>query len=142
MPLETINVPNYLADMASLPREKTALSILDGYARSLAQQTGLYVHGFVNAAPLLGKTRYTFYLLVPQVNDYNDPLFYIWSKESDSEYPVNVLPAGAKQEDAVLCKGEQELIDCLNRIFREPWVRQRISHWIELARERTPKESR
>lgn len=82
-------------------------------------------------------TRYTFYLVVPAVNDYTDPLFYVWNKQADQEYPVQVLEAGAAQEDAVECDSADALTARLNEIFDSSWAKSRIRHWIELASERT-----
>ena len=132
-----IEIPDYLSEPMQRG-EQSPLSVLDDFAEQLAKKTGGFVEGKVNVAPFLGMTRYTFYLVIPAVNDYTDPLFYVWNEVANQEYPVMLLQTGAMQENAVPCEGAQALIDHTNDIFREGGTKARVQQWIELAKERSP----
>ena len=128
-----IKMPNYLA--ASKTTQRSPLQVLREAANDLAAQTQGLVEGSVFTLNAGGSSlfRYTFYLLVPSLNDYTDPLFYAW--HGIDLYPVNVMRAGGKQgQDEVKCQTASDFQAGLEHIFDSMETRERIQTMIELAR--------
>ena len=130
-------VPDYLNDAKSADQEQDSpLKILDAAASQMPQQTGNLVHAEVYLAPFLGTIRYTFYLVIPSLNDYTDPLFYVWTSSPDRGYPVYLLESGANQKDQIECETAERLSQQLKSVFGSSWAKSRIRQWIEMAQER------
>ncbi|MGI4792068.1 MAG: hypothetical protein ACRYFS_24870 [Janthinobacterium lividum] len=127
-----IKMPDYLAEL-----KKTQISpveILRKAAVDLGNQTQGLVEGSIFVLNPGGSTlfRYTFYLLVPSLNDYTDPLFYAW--HDVNLYPVNVMMAGGKQgKDETKCLSPYDFENELQRIFDSEATRNRLGAMLELA---------
>lgn len=133
-----VQMPNYTEAARKMVQEwPSPLSYLDAAATALGGNTGNIVQGKVYVAPFLSLTRYTFYLVIPAINDYKDPLFYVWATNPESYYPVRVAEAGTHQEDAKECADAESFHDWLVETFDSGWVKARVRQWIELASERT-----
>lgn len=129
-----IQMPDYLADLDLKKMQRPPIEILREAAERLKSQTGGRVEGAVFTLNPGGGTmfRYTFYLLVPSLNDYTDPLFYAWHDRQF--YPVSLMRSGGKQgKDEQRCEGVEEFEAGLGKIFTSVDTRQRIEAMIALA---------
>ena len=127
-----IKMPDYLAEAKKT--QKSPVEVLREVANDLGSQTRGLVEGTVFTLNAGGSSlfRYTFYLLIPSLDDYTDPLFYAW--HDIKLYPVNVMKAGGKQgKDEVKCQTPYELESELERIFDSEETRNRLRAMIELA---------
>jgi hypothetical protein len=128
----SITLPNYLE---GLPKpNRNPLEILREFADELPHKTGDKVRGMVSTLNPGGSTlfRYTFYLHVPSLNDYTDPLFYAWHGTDFDQ--VTLLFAGDQQgKDDIVCRGETELVRRVEEIFNRSDTKKRIQALIALA---------
>ena len=127
-----IKMPDYLAETKKTQR--SPVQVLREAADDLGNQTQGLVEGSVFTLNAGGSSlfRYTFYLLVPSLNDYTDPLFYAW--HDVNLYPVSVMKASGKQgKDEVKCRTPHEFEIELERIFESEETRNRLRAMIELA---------
>ena len=127
-----IKMPDYLAELKKT--QVSPVEILRKAAVDLGNQTQGLVEGSIFVLNPGGSTmfRYTFYLLVPSLNDYTDPLFYAW--HDVKLYPVNVMMAGGKQgKDEIKCLSPYEFENELQRIFDSEATRNRLEAMLELA---------
>ena len=127
-----IKMPDYLAE--STRTQQSPVKILRKAADDLGNQTQGLVEGSIFTLNAGGSSlfRYTFYLLVPSLNDYTDPLFYAW--HDVNLYPVSVMSAGGKQgKDEVKCRTPDEFEIELERLFNSEETRNRLRAMIELA---------
>lgn len=132
-----IPMPDYLTEVdVDTPQEASPLEVLDRAAAQMEQQTGGLVQAKVYLAPFLGTVRYTFYLVIPSLNDYTDPLFYVWTSQPNRGYPVHLLESGAGQEDEEPFGNADDLAARLAKIFDSSWAKSRIRQWIDMAEER------
>ena len=130
-------IPNYFNDAKSVDNEQVSpLKILDDAASQMPKKTENLVHAEVYLAPFLGTIRYTFYLVIPSLNDYTDPLFYVWTSSPNRGYPVFLLASGAEQSEQIVCNNAEKLALRLGDIFGSSWVKSRIRQWMEMAQER------
>lgn len=130
-----IQMPDYLADLHIQIKQRPPLEVLHQAAEALSDQTGGWVTGLVSVLNPGGAKmfRYTFYLLAPRLNDYTNPLFYVW--HDDHLYPVNVMMAGGTQgQDDKLFETEDEFVEELQRIFEGEVAKRRIQSLIVTAR--------
>ena len=135
--IPNIAMPNYSREAKDIKnRELSPFEVLNKAASQLSEQTQALVQAEVFLAPFLGTIRYTFYLVIPTLNNYTDPLFYVWTSQPDRGYPVFLLESGAEQRDQQQCDDAQKLISRLEQIFSSSWAKSRISQWIEMAEER------
>lgn len=131
----TIQMPDYLADLDIQDTQRPPLEILHEAAEKLGETTKGLVTGLVSVLNPGGPKmfRYTFYLLAPRLNDYTDPLFYVW--HDDRLYPVNVMMAGGTQgQDEEQFETEDEFVEELQRIFEGEVAKRRIQSLIVTAR--------
>ena len=98
--IRRIDIPDYFSQEPDAHAEPTPLQVLDQAALDFGDKTGHLVLAKVTVAPFLGQTRYTFSLIIPVADDYREPLFYVWNKESGKDYPVMVLATGLSSKDA------------------------------------------
>lgn len=130
-------IPDYSNDDKIPDIEQISpLKILDDAAARMTQQTGNLVHAEVYLAPFLGTIRYTFYLVIPSLNGYTDPLFYVWTSSPNRGYPVYLLESGAEQSEQIVCDNADKLALRLGDIFGSSWAKSRIRQWMEMAKER------
>lgn len=128
-----LNIPDYAA--VGAPAVRSPLEILREAADQLGTKTGGLVTGSVLTRNPGGGTtfRYTFYLRVPRLDDYTDPLFYVW--HDTDFYPASLMPAGGEQgKDDVSCHDPDEFVRELDKIFNSPDTKKRIAAMMELAR--------
>ncbi len=131
----TIQMPDYLADLNTQITQRPPLEVLHEAAEKLSDNTKGLVTGLVSVLNPGGAKmfRYTFYLLAPRLNDYTDPLFYVW--HDDRLYPVNVMVAGGTQgQDDKPFGTEYEFVEELQRIFEGEVAKRRIQSLIVTAR--------
>ncbi len=132
-----VSIPDYRIEAdADTSQEANPFEVLDKAAAQMGQRTGGAVQAKVYLAPFLGTIRYTFYLVIPSLNSYTDPLFYVWTSQPDRGYPVYLLESGTEQGDQKRCNGAEELAVSLEQIFSSSWAKSRIRQWIEMAEER------
>lgn len=132
-------MPNYREEVdTSSDLMPTPFDVLTQAARQMEQQTGGLVHGEIYVAPFLGTIRYTFYLVIPLLNDYTDPLFYVWTSQPNRGYPVYLLESGTDQREQTQCDDDRKLVKRLGEVFSSTWAKSRIRQWIEMAEEREP----
>lgn len=137
--IPAIPMPDYLTEPDDLnSQEASPFAILDRAAAQMEQRTGGLVKGEIYVAPFLGTTRYTFYLVIPTLNGYTDPLFYAWTTQPDRGYPVYLIESGAGQEDQEDFEGADAFAVRLAKLFESSWAKSRIRQWIEMAEERQP----
>lgn len=131
----SVKIPEYLSQTNPNMMQRPPLEILQEAAQELKRQTRGLVEGTVFTLNPGGNTlfRYTFYLLVPSLNDYTDPLFYAW--HNADFYPVTLLLAGGKQgTDDHTCHYDWQLEQELSAIFSNNDTTKRIQAMIALAR--------
>lgn len=131
----TIQMPDYLADLNTQITQRPPLEVLHEAAEKLSDNTKGLGTGLVSVLNPGGAKmfRYTFYLLAPRLNDYTDPLFYVW--HDDRLYPVNVMVAGGTQgQDDKPFGTEYEFVEELQRIFEGEVAKRRIQSLIVTAR--------
>lgn len=132
-------MPDYLTEANTQGLEEVSpFEVLNKAAVQMGQRTEGLVQAEVYLAPFLGTIRYTFYLVIPVLNGYTDPLFYVWTTQPDRGYPVHLLESGASQEDQRLFENADDFATQLGHLFKSSWVRSRIRQWIEMAEERKP----
>lgn len=132
MPLE---MPDYLADLDIYIPQSPPLEILHEAADKLKGQTDGLVEGLVSVLNAGERNffRYTFYLLAPRLNDYTDPLFYVW--HDDHLYPVSVMEAGGEVgTDDRKYNTKAEFEEALQNIFAGETAKRRIRALIATAR--------
>jgi hypothetical protein len=139
-----VPIPNYFMELrqTAKQRQRTPLEILNRAADRVSEATGELVEATVATINPGGSTfRHTFYLIVPSLDDYTDPLFYAW--HGAGMYPVHFLPAGGKQEGKERTFGSpDEFEQELGTLFESEWVRQRMYAMIELAEKNTRRAER
>ena len=132
-----IAMPNYFNEAKETQnREASPFEVLTEAASEMSRKTGGVVQAKVYLAPFLGTIRYTFYLVIPTLNDYTDPLFYVWTSRPDRGYPAYLLESGVERADQVQCDDANKLAFHLEQIFGSSWAKSRITQWIEMASER------
>ena len=132
-----ISMPDYLNEALIADDEASPFEILNAAAVQMDKRTGDLVQAKVYLAPFLGTMRYTFYLVIPTLNDYTDPLFYVWTSQPDRGYPVYLVESGAtQQEEQPPYETAKGLARRLEEIFSSSWAKSRIRQWIEMAEER------
>jgi hypothetical protein len=132
----SIIIPDFAARKGSRQRQPSPLDVLRDAANLLGQQTGEVVLGDVFVAPFTGTIRYTFSLLVPSVNDFIDPLFFVWTDEPSHGYPVHLVEGSAHGSQANLgkiCGNASDLAAAITELFAKSWVTERIDQWIDIA---------
>lgn len=130
-----IDLPRYIETAGTPEDPAAAVDILNAAAKDLADKTDGYVLGsvFLLHPADTSLFRYTFYLRVPKLDDYTDPLFYVWHDQR--LYPATLLPAGGKQGvDDLVCDTPAQLENHVNQLFKKPEVTQLITTLIKLAR--------
>jgi len=129
-----VKMPNYSMELDLKQMQRSPLEILRGSAEDLRDQTRGLVEGAVFTLNAGGSSlfRHTFYLRVPSLNDYTDPLFYAW--HDANLYPVNVMLSGGKQgKDERECRTVQEFEAELERIFASVDTLKRLRALMVLA---------
>jgi len=133
----TVSMPDYLAEVdVDTLQQASPLEVLDKAAAQMDQRTRGLVQAKIYLAPFLGTILYTFYLVIPTLNDYTDPLFYVWTSQPDRGYPVYLLESGTKQDNQKQCDNAEALAVCLEQVFSSSWAMSRIRQWIDMAEER------
>jgi len=134
--IPSIAMPDYFAEAKqAYSGQATPLEILDQAAEQLKGQTNGFVTGSVYIATYLGSVRYTFNLVVPRLNSYTDPLFYVTTNGPvTTGYPVTVVETGASA--GTECHTSDEFVQYLESIFNSGTTRARIAQWVEMAKER------
>lgn len=119
----SFHLPDY--DQASAA-PKAPVEVLREAAASLTAKTGERVEGSIFTGSLggVGSYRHTFYLRAPSLDDFTDPLFYVW--HGSELYPANVLLAGSKQDQARSVADENALHDEVQRLLSSDVARQRV----------------
>lgn len=116
-------LPDYdLGNSAPTP----PIQILKEAADALSTNTGERVEGSIFTGSLggTGTYRHTFYLRAPALNDFTDPLFYVW--HGAELYPTHVLMAGENQKNARSFNDAETLHDEIQRLLSSDVARQRI----------------
>ncbi len=122
-----MRTPFELPDYEQSSTEPTPpVEILREAATALTTKTGGRVEGSVFTGGLggIGSYRHTFYLRAPSLDDFTDPLFYVW--HGPELYPARVLMAGDKQGNARSFTDESTLHDEVQRLLTSPIAHQRI----------------
>jgi len=132
-----ISMPDYLKESDN-PKDQEAspFEVLNRAAAQMEQRTGGMVQAKIYLAPFLGTIRYTFYLVVPDLNGYTDPLFYVWTSQPDRGYPVCLRESATEQDDQTPYDTAEGLVKRLEQIFASSWAKSRIRQWINMAEER------
>ncbi len=109
-----------------IPTQPAPIEVLREAAEALTQITGGEVEGSIFTGGLGTPTtyRHTFYLRAPSLNDFTDPLFYVW--HTPELYPCNVLMTGYDISRTVVCANESELHDEVQRCLTSNEAQQRI----------------
>ena len=132
-----IAMPDYLEEVDAIEsQEASPFELLNTAANQMEKRTGGKVQAEVYVAPFLGTIRYTFYLVIPVLNGYTDPLFYVWTTRPDRGYPAYLLESGVEQSEQKQCDTAEDLVKCLEQVFGSQWAKSRIRQWIEMAEER------
>ena len=135
--IPVISMPDYFNEVAVADVEASPVEVLNTAAAQMNGRTGGLVQAKVYLVPFLGTMRYTFYLVIPTLNDYTDPLFYVWTPQPDRGYPVYLLESGAtQQEEQPPYETAEDLAKRLEEVFSSSWAKSRIRQWIEMAEER------
>jgi hypothetical protein len=121
--VKPFHVPDYAAEPTVQP---APVEILREAARALSAGTHGQVEGSVFTGSLggVGSYRHTFYLRAVALNDYTDPLFYVW--HGPELYPAHCVLAGKPQQESEPCRTPEELHDWIQRLLDADVARQRI----------------
>lgn len=111
----------------SLESAQTApIDVLRDAANALAKSNGSKVSARVFTGGISTPTvyRHTFYLRAPSLDDFTDPLFYVW--HGPELYPCNVLMTGDDIRNKVVCANDGELHDAVQDCLTSREAQQRI----------------
>ena len=134
--IPVISMPDYFNEVAVADVEASPFEVLNTAAIQMGNRTGGKVQAKVYLAPFLDTIRYTFYLVIPTLNDYTDPLFYVWTSQQDRGYPVHLSEASTEQAEEPEYDTAEKLAKRLEEIFSRSRAKSRIRQWIEMAEER------
>ena len=120
--MKPFSLPDYDLNNAPVP----PIQMLKEAADALSTTTGGRVEGSVFTGSLggTGTYRHTFYLRAPVLDDFTDPLFYVWHEAE--LYPAHVLMAGENQKNAPSFNNAETLRDEIQRLLSSDVARQRI----------------
>jgi len=121
--LKSFHLPDYEAESVLQP---APVEILREAAQALAASTQGRVEGsvFTGSLGAVGSYRHTFYLRAPSLDDFTDPLFYVW--HGSELYPAHCVVAGEPQQKTEHCKSPEELHEWVQRILDSEVARQRV----------------
>ena len=122
MSKRTFAIPDYLKE---LPSDQLApVELMREAAADFTAKTGDRILAEVVTINPGGANlfRHIFQLVVPSLNDYTQPLFYVW--HGPSLYPANLLISGGKQdEDSQVCPSPDDLQHAMEQVFNADFAR-------------------
>ena len=128
-----IDIPNY-AENLPLLEEKTPATVLREFASVLKKKTANMVNGSVFVMNTGGSnhSRYTFYLVVPELNNYTEPLFYVF--HGAPPYPCTLIFPENGANIATVCSDLSSLVTTLEELFAGALTRQKIYTLMDMVK--------